>query len=385
VSDRALQPEPSTAPVAIANGGGNGDTDEQEAMPATGLTRNRVIILVASIVIGIIGLYFLLPKLAGLNDTWDRINEGEPSWLAVAAGMEALSFAGYVWLFRTIFLREQSRINWREAYQITMAGVAATRLFAAAGAGGIALTAWALRRSGMERRKVAANMVAFIVVLYMVYVGAVVVTGLGLQLGVFHGAAPWGFTVIPAIIGGGLIVLVLAMTLIPADLERRLAARAAREDTGKLTALAKRVATVPATVSGGVRIAVQLAREKEVGLVGAIIWWGGDIGALWACFHAFGDPPPFAVVVLCYFLGMLGNILPLPGGVGGVDGGMIAAFVAFDVTGGLAVVSVLSYRAFAFWLPTVPGILAYLQLRKTVERWHEERSVERDAKKRAAA
>ena len=142
---------------------------------------------------------------------------------------------------------------------------------------------------------------------------------------------------------------------------------------------------MPATVSGGVRIALQLAREREAGLFGAILWWGGDIGALWAAFHAFGDPPPFAVVVLCYFLGMLGNILPLPGGVGGVDGGMIAAFVAFDVTGGLAVVSVLSYRAFAFWLPTAPGILAYLQLRKTVERWHEERCVERDARKRAAA
>ena len=36
-----------------------------------------------------------------------------------------------------------------------MAGLAATRLFAAGGAGGIALTAWALRRAGMDRRTVA--------------------------------------------------------------------------------------------------------------------------------------------------------------------------------------------------------------------------------------
>jgi uncharacterized protein (TIRG00374 family) len=67
-----------------------------------------------------------------------------------------------------------------------------------------------------------------------------------------------------------------------------------------------------------------------------------------------------------YFAGMLGNLLPLPGGVGGVEGGMIAAFIAFDVPTGLAVVAVLSYRAFSFWLPTVPGLLAYLQLRRTV-------------------
>jgi hypothetical protein len=37
-----------------------------------------------------------------------------------------------------------------------------------------------------------------------------------------------------------------------------------------------------------------------------------------------------------------------------------------------AVVAVLAYRAFAFWLPTLPGAFAYLQLRKTVQRWREE-------------
>ena len=62
---------------------------------------------------------------------------------------------------------------------------------------------------------------------------------------------------------------------------------------------------------------------------------------------------------------MLGNLLPLPGGIGGVDGGMIGAFVAFGVDVGYAVVAVLTYRAFAFWLPTIPGAIAYLQLRRT--------------------
>ena len=74
---------------------------------------------------------------------------------------------------------------------------------------------------------------------------------------------------------------------------------------------------------------------------------------------------------MCYFIGMLGNALPLPGGIGGVDGGMIGAFTVFGVNVELSVVSVLAYRAFAFWLPTLPGALAYLQLRKTVHRWRE--------------
>jgi hypothetical protein len=53
---------------------------------------------------------------------------------------------------------------------------------------------------------------------------------------------------------------------------------------------------------------------------------------------------------------------------------MIGAFAAF---GGESkdsiVVAVLTYRAFAFYLPTIPGALAYLQLRKTVARWREQR------------
>jgi putative heme transporter len=90
---------------------------------------------------------------------------------------------------------------------------------------------------------------------------------------------------------------------------------------------------------------------------------------LWACFHPFGDPPPLAVAVMGYFTGMLGNLLALPGGVGGVEGAMIAAFLAFGVAGGLAVMVVLRYRAFAFWLPLVPGVFAYLRLWRTVSEW----------------
>ena len=72
---------------------------------------------------------------------------------------------------------------------------------------------------------------------------------------------------------------------------------------------------------------------------------------------------------MAYFVGMLGNLLPLPGGIGGVDGGMIAALIGFGVPGGLAIAAVLSYRAFSFWLPTVPGILAYLRLLRDVRGW----------------
>jgi hypothetical protein len=121
-----------------------------------------------------------------------------------------------------------------------------------------------------------------------------------------------------------------------------------------------------------VRDARRLVRTGNAGLVGAVMWWGFDIAVLWACFRAFGEAPAFAVVTVAYFVGMLANTLPLPGGVGGVDGGMVGALIAFGVHPEAALLAVLAYRGFAFWLPIVPGALAYLALRRTVARWARE-------------
>jgi uncharacterized membrane protein YbhN (UPF0104 family) len=255
-----------------------------------------------------------------------------------------------------------SRIGWRESYTITMAGVAATRLFATGGAGGIALTAWAVARSGMGRRELVRRLTTFYVALYSVFVGTLLVVGLGLRAGLIEGPAPFAVTVPPAALGGFVILGALVTAPLPRDLDRRVAG-------WRHAALAGRIARGAATVAEGVRGSLAMLRRGDAALLGAVAWWAFDIAMLGACFHAFGEPPPVAVLVMAYFTGMLGNLLPLPGGVGGVEGGMIAAFLAFGVPGGLAVVSVLTYRAFAFWLPTLPGVFAYLDLRRSVREW----------------
>ena len=107
-------------------------------------------------------------------------------------------------------------------------------------------------------------------------------------------------------------------------------------------------------------------------MIGTVSWWGFNIAVLYAAFRAFGKAPPVAVLIQAYFVGMLANLLPLPGGIGGVDGGMIGALVAFHVSASLALIAVLVYRLFAFWLPTIPGAIAYFQLRRTVHRWHDD-------------
>jgi uncharacterized protein (TIRG00374 family) len=349
-----------------ADGSSATGTEASEEMPRVRFTRRRLLLSLVFVVSVAAFLYFVLPKLLGLGQTWNRIRHGNGLWLAVAAALEACSFLGYIALFRGVFVRGDSRIGWRASYEITMAGLAATRLFASAGAGGVALTVWALRRAGLEPRLVACRMIAFMAVLYGVYMSALVVGGLGLYVGLFSGQNPFAITMVPAIFGAVVIALFLAVSLLPGDIDR-LVARWSQG--GRLGRMASHVAAAPAAAASGVRTAIHLVRAREVSLLGAVAWWGFDIAVLWACFHAFGGSPPTAVVIMAYFIGMLGNTLPLPGGIGGVDGGMIGAFSAFGVPVQLAVVAVLAYRGFAFWLPTVPGAVAYLQLRRTVARW----------------
>jgi uncharacterized membrane protein YbhN (UPF0104 family) len=191
-------------------------------MPRVRVTRQRAFAFALFIVSGVAFLYFVLPQISGVDSTVHRIGKGDIWWIAIGVALEVCSFAGYVVLFRAVFTRERGRIGWRESYLITMAGLAATRLFAAAGAGGVALTAWALRRSGMRPRIVASRMVAFMALLYAIYGVAVVIDGLGLGLGVFPGGGPAAITILPAVAAALLMAAGGAVALLPGDIERRL-------------------------------------------------------------------------------------------------------------------------------------------------------------------
>jgi uncharacterized membrane protein YbhN (UPF0104 family) len=343
----------------------------REEMPRLRVTRRQAFMFGVFVLSAVGFLYFVLPKLAGLGTTVHRIERGDKWWLAIGVCFELLSFCGYIALFRAVFVRPPGGIGWRESYQITMASLAATRLFAAAGAGGIALTVWALRRSGMEPRLVACRMVAFMVLLYVIYAGSLLLDGIGLGIGLFPGGGSFAITIVPATVAALLFALTGAMALLPGDIERRLGRWAA--GSGRLAHWLARAASAPALAASGVRTAIDLVRAREPGLLGALAWWGFDICVLWACFHAFGSAPPFTVIWMAYFVGTLGNLLPLPGGLGGVEGGMIGVFAAFGVDLSLSVLAVLAYRLISFWLPTIPGAIAYFQLLRTVNRWGERR------------
>lgn len=340
----------------------------EDGLPA--FTARGVIQTAALIVLLIVAIYFFLPKLAGFGDAIGELGEANPVFVGIAVGFCVLSFITYIALFRAVVGGETFPITWREAYEINMAGFAATLLFSAGGAGGVVLTYWALRQGGMESRDVGTRMVAFIVLHYLFYPLAILVFGILLGTGVLHGSTVVSLTFVPA--GIALLVMLLggALALVPADIERRIDSFSRRHPGAKILA---RLSTVPAMVANGTRAALRLvANPSRAGLavVGAIGFWAANIGILWASFKAFGIAIPFGVVVMGFFIGMVANLIPfVPAGVGAVDAGMIGTFVLFGFPEQEVFAAVLIYRLVAFWLPIPFGLAAFVQLRKTVRGW----------------
>ena len=359
----------------------DGDTAE---LPL--LTARRIVQTVALVILLVIGIYFLFPKLVGLGTALDKIDEANPAWIGVAIGFTILAYATYTALFKAVVGGEVLRLSWRETYEINLAGLAATRLFSAGGAGGIALTYWALRKAGMARRDVARRMVAFLALQYAFYPLALIFFGILLRTGVLSGENSLELTVIPASIAGALLLMGALVALIPADVERRLRPHAYGENARSVL---RTVAKVPATIGEGLRFAASLFIHPSSGglaVLGAAGYWAASIGVLWASFQAFGLHVPLAVLVQGFFLGMVANLFPLaPAGVGAVDAGMIGAFVLFGIPEDTVFPAILVFRMILFWMPIPPGIVAFVQLRKTVHHWEEgELPIERGGTARSA-
>lgn len=347
---------------------GNGHIAEMPIFTTRRLIQTIVVVL---LLLG--GIYFLFPKVVGLGNALDKLDDADPLWIAIAIGFNVVAYATYIALFKAVVGGDALRLTWGETYEINMAGVAATLLFSAGGAGGIALTYWALRKAGMRRRDVARRMVAFVSLHYIFYPIALIVFGILLRTGVMNGKSSVELTIIPAAVAGALLIIGVLITLIPPDAERRLVRFAHTERSRHfLETLGK----VPATLGEGFRFALGLFAHPSKGglaVLGAAGFWAASIGVLWASFHAFGVHVPLAVVVQGFFLGMVANLFPLaPAGVGAVDAGMIGAFVLFGIPEETVFPAVLIFRLVSFWMPIPPGVFAFFQLRHTVHRWEEE-------------
>ena len=320
------------------------------------------------------GVLLLQSHVHVLADCIRRVLHANPGWALVALVLECLSLAGYVALLWLVAGRAAPTVRARESAQITFAGAAATRLLPTAGAGGLALALWALRQAGLRPRAATRTLLTFLVLLYSVFLTAIVLSGAVLALGLVGSQGPRELSAVAAIAAAlGILLCVMLATRRPRPNAQENADFARRGPRA-------RVAAGSRLIGDAVREAVSLLRSGDARLAGAVAYWALDAAVLWAMLHAFGSAPALPVVVLAYFVGQVANTLPLPGS---VSGGIAGVLIAFGVSSGVALPAVLAYRAVAVWLPTPAAIAAIPALRATVARWRRETGCARPARSAA--
>jgi len=321
---------------------------EAEALPEEFSPSNlrRGLLIVGAVVVAVAALIVLVPGLGSLRD---RLAGAQPAWIAVAAALQLGSCAGYVLVFRGVFCQ---RMSWRTSTEIGLSELAANSLLSVGGAGGLALGAWILRRGGLTAAFIARRTVAFFLLTSLANVSFLVLGGLGLATGLLGDSPSFLLGLIPAIAGLGAIALALAA--------RALAARLARRP------MRTRVVAAAEAVGEGVDEALALLRRGNAAiLVGASAYLLFDVAMLGACFKAFGnDVPAVGILLVAYLIGQLGSLIPIPGGLGGVDGGLIGTLVVYGVDPADAAAAVIAYRGLLLTIPAALGLPALAVLRR---------------------
>ncbi len=278
--------------------------------------------------------------------------EASPGWLALAALFEGLSLASYVVMFGPIFC---TGLSWRRCWQIGGASLAMGSLVPASGAAGLALGAWVLHRGGMSGERIARRSVAFFLIKSGVNFLAVAVLGTVMALGFVGPELSLWLTAVPA---AGAALALGAVVAIP-----RLGP--GREPGPEASRARRGISAARRAVIEGTIEALKILRggNRRV-LAGSLGYWAFDNAVLWATFQAVGLSPPLTVVLMGYLIGQLGGLLPIPGGIGGIDAGLIGTLIVYGAPAAGTAAAVLGYRLILFWLPLIAGGIAFDSLRR---------------------
>jgi uncharacterized membrane protein YbhN (UPF0104 family) len=311
------------------------------------------LLALAAVVVAVGALISALP---GLDDVRRSFRDVRPGWLAVTVLLELGSCSAYVVAFRPTFCRS---LPWGLSARIAFAEQGTNVLVPTGGAGGLALGAWALRRAGMSAERIARRSVSFFVLTSGVNFATAIIVGLALATGVLAADLGLVYTLGPALAAAFVLAVVATLGRV---LPHQDDATGDSAPDGRVRRL---LARGGGALGDGVRDAGALLRDGRPALVlGAVGYMALDAAALWAAFQALGGSPAGATFMLAYVLGQLGGLIPLPGGIGGTDGGLIGALVLYGTPVASATAAVLGYRLFQLMIPAVFGALALVSLRK---------------------
>jgi uncharacterized protein (TIRG00374 family) len=304
----------------------------------------------------IVVLVLIVALAPGLGQVRQRLSGAQPGWLAAAVVFEVLSSLSYVLMFRPVFC---SAMPWRSALEIGLSEVGTGAILPASGAGGMAFGAWVLSRAGMSGDTIARRSVAFLLLKSSVNFAAVTVVGLLVYAGVLGPPQPAWLTLVPAVLAAVAIAAVALIGRLPEGRPAPPDASLPRQTWSKVRSV---------LVRGTAEAGVLLRRRHPVLLAGIVGYWAWDNLVLWATFHAVGASPGASVILLGYLIGQIGGLLPIPGGIGGVDGGLIGTLIVYGEPAPVAVAAVLAYRVIVFWIPFLLGAVAFLWLRRSMAR-----------------
>jgi uncharacterized membrane protein YbhN (UPF0104 family) len=325
----------------------------QEFQPRS--LRHRALQAAAALAI-VVAIVVLAP---GLGEVRHLLGTADPGWLMLAVVLEGLSFASYVLMFGPIFC---TGLKPRRSWQIGGSELAMGSLVPASGAGGLALGAWILNRGGMSGERIARRSVAFFLIKSGVNFVAVAVIGIALAIGLLGPDQPLYLTLLPAVLAAAAIAAVVLLPRfgpgLPVEPDAVFLRRGLRH---------ARHAVINGTVEAG-----QILRAADFRvLAGSIGYWAFDNAVIWAAFKSLGLSPPLTVILMGYLIGQLGGLLPVPGGIGGIDLGLIGVLVAYGAPAAGTAAAVLAYHVILFWLPLLAGGIAFASLRRDMPRGGE--------------
>jgi uncharacterized membrane protein YbhN (UPF0104 family) len=316
--------------------------EQVDASKARRSLRNGFITLVLAGAL-VVGLLLAVPGLKGVATT---VSNMKTQWVVVAVVLEGLSCACYVLAFLVVFERAPLRVGAWVALSEEAFGAAVSL----GGAGSLAVGAWLMVERGAPPRRIAERSAVLFLYTSAINVITLILAALGLFLGLPGPRNPL-LSIVPAAVG----VLVLILFLL---LPRYVDSIVRRVRPGRLQ-------MVLIETAASVRDTQRLTFHPDWRIVGAIGYLWFDIAVLFACFAAAGEMPPLAPVVLAYQIGYLSNFIPVPGGIGVLDGSMIGMLVIYGLGGTVATAATLIYHAIALWVPAVCGTIAFVLLQKT--------------------
>jgi uncharacterized membrane protein YbhN (UPF0104 family) len=299
-----------------------------------------------------IGVGTLIAKAAGFSRVRESLAEADSTWFLVCFFAEVAAFGAYAVVVQdALRFRRGPKVRYGLSVHVTLASLGATRVVAAAGAGGLAVTYWCFRRAGFVTREALVRVLGLNTLVYLVFGIGAWAAALLAALGVF-GDAPLSLTLpwlllVPFCLVAARLVTDPSRGSLPDPTEGSLPRR-----------------SLAYAISGAAWVReIAPARAGRRSLLASAVYWGGDILCLWAALQSVGVSLPLAEVVLAYATGYAAMILPLPlAGVGGIDAAMTFALTAVGVSLAPALVAVAVYRLFGFWVPTIPALAALVLL-----------------------